>query len=192
MRKVLSIAAAALLIGSGALLAQEAGDAQVAAARTTGPVPLKLSLVFSRYQGEKKISSAPYTLLVTANEGMTRLHMGNEIPVATTVIGKEGERSQSYNYRSVGTDIECTTNTAANGLFKLSLNMTESSVYYPDRTDPTAPSPSTAPTGAPAFRTFRSNFTLVLRDGQTVQSTSATDQVTGQVTKLDATLNLQK
>ena len=31
-------------------------------ARTTAPVPLKLSLVVSRYQGEKKISSAPYTL----------------------------------------------------------------------------------------------------------------------------------
>jgi hypothetical protein len=192
VRRLLSIIAVALLIGSGALLGQEAGGAQVAASRTTGPVPLKLSLVFSRYQGEKKISSAPYTLLVTANEGTTRLHMGNEIPVPTTVIGKEGERSQSYNYRDVGTNIDCTANTAANGLFKLSLNLTESSVYYPDRTDPTAPSPSTTPTGAPAFRTFRSNFTLMLRDGQTVQSTSATDQVTGQVTKLDATLNVQK
>jgi hypothetical protein len=192
VRRVLFLIAVALLVvvGTTALPAQDIANPQVTA-RTTAPVPLRLSLVVSRYQGEKKISSAPYTLWVTANEGTTRLHMGNEIPVATTVVGKDGERSQSYNYRDVGTNIDCTANTVANGLFKVSLNMTESSVYYPDRTDPTAASPSSTPTGAPAFRSFRSTFTLVLRDGQTVQSTLATDQVTGQVTKLDATLNVQ-
>ena len=50
----------------------------------------------------------------------------------------------------------------------------------------------TASTGAPAFRNFNSTFTMVMKDGQTGQSTSVTDPVSGQVIKLDATLNVQK
>jgi len=42
------------------------------------------------------------------------------------------------------------------------------------------------------LRSFNSSFQVLLRDGQTNQYTSATDPVTGEVTKIDVTLNVLK
>jgi hypothetical protein len=118
--------------------------------------------------------------------------MGTQIPVTSTVFGKDGERPQSsYNYRDVGTNIDCSATSAPEGAYRLSITITDSSVYYPDQSDAAVRS-TTAATGAPAFRNFNSSFVLLLRDGQTAQSTSATDPVSGQVIKLDATVNVQK
>jgi hypothetical protein len=183
--------AVVVLLGTVGLAAQEP-----VAQNQTRPagqlVPLKISLVLSRYQGEKKLSSVPYVLWVTANDReRTSLRMGNQIPVTTTVFGaKDGEKPMSsYSYKDVGTNIDCSSYTAADGYFKVNLTVTDSSVYFPDRTDPTA---VTSATGAASFRSFNSSFFVLIRDGQTVQYTSATDQVTGQVIKIDATVNVQK
>jgi len=171
-----------------------AQDAQPAAQNRPGtPVSLKLSLVFSRYQGEKKISGVPHTLWVTATDGRTptTLRLGTQIPVPSAVFGKDGEKTQSYNYRDVGTNIDVNASTALDGFYKIQITITDSSVYYPDQTDSAVRS-TTASTGAPAFRNFNSSFTLMMRDGQTAQSTAVTDPVSGQTIKLDATLNVQK
>jgi len=171
-----------------------AQDSQPAAQNRPGsPVSLKVSLVFSRYQGDKKISSVPHTLWATATDGRTptSLRLGTQIPVPTTVFGKDGEKTQSYNYRDVGTNIDVNASTALDGFYKIQITITDSSVYYPDQSEPAARS-TTASTGAPAFRNFNSSFTLYLKDGQTAQSTAVTDPVSGQSIKLDATLNVQK
>ena len=182
--------AALVLLTTIAVAAQ---DSQPAPAQSKpGPVSLKLSLVFSRYQGEKKISSVPHTLWVTTGDNTrTSLRLGTQVPVATTVFGKEGEKTQSYTYKDVGTNIDCSAALLPDGWFRLGITITDSSVYYPDQSEPTARS-MTASTGAPAFRNFNSTFTMVMKDGQTGQSTSVTDPVSGQVIKLDATLNVQK
>lgn len=187
--------AVVVLLAAVGLAAQE----PVAQSQTRPPsgqlVPLKVSLVLSRYQGEKKLSSVPYVLWVTANNPeRTSLRMGNQVPVVTTLFGaKEGERAQtSYNYKDVGTNIDCTSSTAQDGYFKLNLTVTDSSVYFPDRTDPTLSTAATSVVGTAAFRSFNSSFFILIRDGQTVQYTSATDQITGQVIKIDATVNVQK
>jgi hypothetical protein len=193
--RTIRLASAALLLSATvALGAQENQPAPPQPASRQALVPLKVSLVLSRYQGEKKISSVPYVLWVTANgPERTSLRMGNQIPVTTTVFSKEGERpATSYNYRDVGTNIDCTSSTAADGYYKLNLTVADSSVYFPDRSDPTLAKELTSASGTPAFRSFTSSFYILLRDGQTVQYTSATDQVTGQVIKLDATINVQK
>ena len=44
----------------------------------------------------------------------------------------------------------------------------------------------------PMFRSFNSSFQVLLRDGQTTQYTSATDPVSGEMTKIDVTLNVLK
>ena len=183
------MSAAVLLLSTVGLSAQ--GD-QPQTGAGSRDASLKVSLVFARYQGEKKISSIPYTLWVTANQQRTSLRMGTQIPVPSTVFSKEGEKPQlSYNYRDVGTNIDCAASSVSDGTYRLVITISDSSVYYPDQSD-TAVRSTTAATGAPAFRNFNSTFTLVLRDGQTAQSTSATDPVSGQIVKLDATLNVQK
>jgi hypothetical protein len=188
-------AAALVILATAALSAQEVEIRQAPAvrARPAGQsVPLKISLLLSRYQGEKKISSVPFVLWVTADyPESTRLRMGNQVPV-TSIIFAGKEQQSSYTYKDVGTNIDCTASSQAEGYFRLNLTIADSSVYFPDRTDPTLAKEGSAPIGAPAFRSFTSSFYILVRDGQTVQYTSATDQVSGQVLKIDATLNVQK
>jgi len=189
--RMFKMMSAAMLVLSTAGLSAQSDQPQTAAA-SRADASLKVSLVFARYQGDKKISSIPYTLWVTANQQRTSLRMGTQIPVPSTVFNKEAEKPQlSYNYRDVGTNIDCAATSVSDGTYRLVITISDSSVYYPDQSDSAVRS-TTAATGAPAFRNFNSTFTLVLRDGQTAQSTSATDPVSGQIVKLDATLNVQK
>ena len=188
--------AAAVLLMTVGLAAQDGQAPPTPSNRPPAPplVSLKVSLVLSRYQGDKKISSVPYTLWTTTNEGRTSMRMGTQIPVVTTVFSKDatGDRPQaSYNYKDVGTNIDCGATTVADGAYKLLITIQDSSVYYPDQAD-SATQSATAVTRAPAFRSFNSTFVLVLKDGQTAQSTSATDPISGQVLKIDATVNVQK
>ena len=46
--------------------------------------------------------------------------------------------------------------------------------------------------GVPAFRNFTSNFSILLKDGQSAQYASATDPVSGETLKVDVTLNVLK
>jgi hypothetical protein len=91
----------------------------------------------------------------------------------------------SYNYRSVGTSITSSASVTEDGRFDLRLFIDDSSVYQ---------SPSTVPGGnqMPAFRSFRSRNTLLLRDGQSREYTAATDRVSGEVVKISVTLRVVK
>jgi hypothetical protein len=190
MSRVLSVALVCVAV-TAPVLAQDppAPAPQPAAARSQGLVPLKVMLVFSRFQGEKKISSVPYTLFVTANlNERTSLRMGNQVPVTTTMFGGGSQASipqTSYQYRDVGTNIDCSAHTAADGYYRITLTVTDSSVAY-------AEGDTAARTAPPTFRNFNSTFNILVRDGQTVQYTSAADPISGQVIKLDATVNVQK
>lgn len=188
MFRLMSAAMVMVMLMTVAVGAQD-GQAPAQAARAgAGLVSLKVSLVLSRYQGDKKLTSMPYTLSVIVNDRAS-LRMGTQIPVPG--VGKDGEASKSYSYKDVGTNIDCLATSPHDGTYKLTLTVSDSSVYYPDQTEPVARS-IVASTGAPAFRSFMATFSILLRDGQTTQYTTATDQMTGQVLKIDATLNVQK
>ena len=48
------------------------------------------------------------------------------------------------------------------------------------------------PRPAPLFRTFNATLDPILRDGQTIQAIASTDPVSGEVVKIDVTLNVVK
>ena len=167
------------------------GEAQPQA--TGRQIPLKVQLVVARYQGEKKVSSLPYTLSVVANDNdKTSLRMGVEVPIPQTVFSapKDGTASVpqvSYTYRSVGTNIDCQARTVEEGLYKLDLGVSDSSVFAADK------DANPARVGPPVtIRYFTSTFNVLLRDGQTVQHTAATDPVSGEVLRIDVTLTVLK
>jgi hypothetical protein len=169
-----------LLLAGGAALAQETPAAQPATPTRPALTPLKVQLVVSRYMGEKKISSLPYVLWVTANDRkITNLRMGVEVPLPS---------GGNLHYRNVGTNIDCSA-TSVEGAFNLSVTLSDSSIHL-DRKQSGQSSPGVS--DAPAFRTFTSNFSILLRDGQTAQYTSATDPVSGEVMRVDVTLNVLK
>lgn len=157
-------------------------------------IPVRVQLVVSRHQGEKKLSSTPYTLSVVANDNdTTSMRMGVDVAVPQTVF-KGGEGSSipqtSYSYRSVGTNIDCQARTLDGGLFKLDLAVSDTAVFVPEKGQGTASAPGVS--GIPAFRTFTSQFNVVLKDGQTAQHTAATDPVSGEVLRVDVTLTVLK
>lgn len=194
MRNMIRFGAAALVLAmSVAVGAQEKPTpppAQEKPAASQGAprpalvlIPVKVQLVLSRVQGEKKISSVPYVLFLTANDNQTtNLRMYVQMPVPSG--------SGGFNYKDIGTSIDMVANSSTDGQFRVQITVSDSSVYFSEKKDTSASAPSIV--GQPAFRSFTSKFNILLRDGQTAQYTSATDQVNGEVMKIDATLNVLK
>ncbi len=154
-------------------------------------IPLSIDVVVSRYQGEKKISSLPYVLAVNTNDntlgGVCQLRMGAQVPVPTTNIDKDNTPTQSFTYRDIGTNIDCSARTVEEGVFQLRLNVEDTSVYT-NAQDAAIPTVGRMP----VFRTFRSTNTLVLRDGQTRDFTAAADRVNGEVIRIAVTLKVAR
>ncbi len=150
-------------------------------------VPLKVQVVVSRYLGDKKVSSVPFTLAVIANDGdKTSLRMGVDVPVPQSGAGAP---QVMYTYRSVGTNIDCSARSSDAAVFKLDLAVSDTSVFV---TDKDAAANTTRNSGMPAFRSFTSTFNLLLKDGQTAQHTAATDPISGEVLRIDVTLTILK
>lgn len=190
------------------LILAAAAAAQNAPKQPKPLIPLKVDVVFNEYEGAKKASSLPYALSVNANDKgeyiRSSLRMGLRVPFRTG--------GNQFQYQNVGTEIDCTAQTVDPGTVEISLGLRRSSVYSSqgvrfhganyefDRNLPEARGApeqgtegraSTVPLG-PVFSQFSTNLNLIMRDGQTIQSTMATDPVSGRVIKVDVTLHVVK
>jgi len=166
-------------------------QAPKAAVTPVNATPLKVQVVIARYQGEKKISSMPYTLTMNAGN-RANLRMGTKIPVMMvsqampqTQDGKQIPQVGPIQYQDVGTNIDCSSTQLDDGRFMLNISVDDSSVYPDDG----VPGGSK---GNPSFRSFRASNSMVLRNGETGQFTTATDKVTGETVKVDVTLTVMK
>lgn len=154
-----------------------------------GRTQARVTVVISRQMADKKISSLPYVFGVTAGE-QTNLRMGSDVPIASKSPAG-GAMVPQVSYRSVGTNIDCRLDSLPDGagVYRMMLAIEDSSVHL----DPAQKTGNPAyTTDLPSFRTFKTNFYALLRDGQTMQHTSATDPVSGEVMKIDVTMNLLK
>jgi hypothetical protein len=172
------------------------GDAtkpgSAAAVTKLPPVGVKVQLVLSRYQGEKRLTNVPYSLALTSQPpgNSTRLRANADVPylmtkAAATADGKQSEAPASYSYRTVGTQIDCSVLAIDETHFRLEVAVADSFMVA----NPGATNASPAP---PVFRSFTGNGTVFLKDGQTSQITSATDPISGEVMKIDVTLSVAK
>ncbi len=149
--------------------------------------PLKVQVVIGRYQGEKKINSMPYTLTMNAGNHAS-LRMGTKIPVTMMTfanVPKDAPQGGPIQYQDVGTNIDCSSTALDGGRYMLSILVDDSSVY-PDE------QPSGGAKSNPSFRSYRANNTMVLKDGETGQFSTATDKITGETVKVDVTLTVVK
>jgi hypothetical protein len=172
-----------------------AGTSPSAQEKAPAPVtPLKVQVVVSRSQGEKKISSLPYTLSINAGAAPTtaNLRMGTKIPLMMIAgqpkeaDGKALPQIGPVQYQDVGTNIDCIASTLDDGRFRVQITVDDSSVY-PEETEK-----SGASSGHPSFRSFRLSNGLILKDGQTGQLAAATDKLTGETVRVDVTLTVIK
>jgi hypothetical protein len=154
---------------------------------------MQVQIVVSRTRAGKAISRLPYTMTCNAEDGArsATLRMGVEVPVVVGV-------GKGVQYRNVGMNIDCTAETVGDGRFKLKMAVEQSSISeigQPAKPRPAADAAAgeAAPeAGNPMFRTFNSGFNAILRDGQSVLSTAATDPVTGEEVTIEATLKVLK
>jgi hypothetical protein len=165
-------------------------------------VPLKVLIVVSRYQGEKKVSSLPYTLTVNANDRVTgplgqfeprmvQLRTGASIPVPSMAPPKESPMQGPVGpvqYKPIGINIDCTAQSTDDGRFRVDISIEDTSVYSEGQTAEGVAKMS----DIPSFRTFRTSNTVILKDGQSSEFTAAADRITGEVTKIDITVTVVK
>ena len=160
-----------------------------------GP-PVRVKIVFSEYEGDKKVKSLPYTLLVREPRGestWSKIRMGSRVPVATG--GEKG--SYQFQYIDVGTNIDCRASQASDGRYRLSLMMERSWVegergIGEGQSSASGPEARVGDFREPIIRQFRSDGEVIIRDGQTLETNFATDPVSGKIIRLEVTLEVPK
>lgn len=155
------------------------------------PPTLKLTLVISRFQNEKKTGSLPFELMIVpgpVQDGPaqrdgdpTNLQVGTSFPYTSTTV-TEGKAVTTTQWQSLGTQITASGRMVGDGGFIIGLSVTDNQISA----DPVAAG------SQPKFQNFRSTNRLILRSGQTIQYTAAADKTSGEVIKLDVTLNVIK
>ncbi len=162
------------------------------------PGLLRVQITIARYQGEQRIASVPYTVLLTTDEKRVRLRMGVEVPISVTSFTKSDDGKSgpvtSFQYKNVGTNIDCSAeDRSGDGIFQLGLSVESSSIYTATEARTTSGLNETGLVpDRPLFRTFNVSLNPTLRDGQTIQTVASTDPVSGEVVKIDVTLNVVK
>lgn len=162
--------------------------------------PVKVTVVFTEYEADKKTKSLPYTLYVNAPDttelksGWVKLRVGSRVPV---YIGGNGNTG-NITYVDVGTNIDARAAHTPENHFLLSLRLerswVEGDVLVPVQKPPeaTVPDPHAGSFREPIVRQFTSELDLKLREGQTLESMMATDPISGKVMKVEVTLSAVK
>jgi len=146
-------------------------------------VPLKLQVVFSRYQGETRVGRLPFTLLLNSDDKPARMKIGLMVPLNVRTEGGKGP--PTVMFKDVVTAVRCSARPLSGERFALACGFDQDVVNAPDGEN------IASAQFAPVIRRFNSDTTLVLQDGQTVQH-SATDPLTGEVLEVDVTLHVVK
>lgn len=157
--------------------------------RAKPSVSIKVQIVFTEYDGDKKISSMPYSFMAIADEKVggyysTSLRTGVRIPIE--VDGKD----QKTTYMDVGSNIDCGVRSEEDGRFRVYL-IFDRSALYPNKS-PDGERLVAEPNGQPLVRQFRTSENLILKDGQTSENIMSTDPLNGHVIRVSVTINVVK
>ena len=177
-KRFLAFPAAALV--SVSLFAQE----KPTGAKRVG-TPVKVDVVIGRYQGEKKLSSMPYALLVSADDRPTFVRFGLQLPIQTMA-----NNNLTIAFRDSGTTLDCAAETQDDGRFKVSLQVEQLAAF--SGFDRKSLAGSSALANVPLQSMFKASNVMLLRDGQRVEWVAATDPTNGETLKIDVSLSVAK
>ena len=157
--------------------------------RAMALIPIKVQVVFTEFEGDKKISSMPYAFTVPASDksaGNYGASMRTGVRIPIEIDGKD----QKTTYLDVGSSIDCRIQSGEDGRFLVSL-IFDRSALYPNKSSE-GERLVNAPNSQPLVRQFRTNESLLLRDGQTSENTLSTDPMSGHTMRVSVTINVQK
>jgi hypothetical protein len=187
----IALALLVLLTAAFTLRAQDKAKSEAKSPVAT----LKLQVTITESEGEKKVVNLPYTFYLRVGEPgpvtpWTKVRMGSRVPV---YVGKDG----GMQYIDVGTNIDARGFAVDDGRFDLNLNLerswVEGNVAVPvDRPSPLAGEAHTGQFHEPVIRQFKTELGLTMKDGQSIQSTMATDPLSGKVLTINVTMNVVK
>ena len=167
-------------------------------------VPIDVHVVISRYLGEKKVSSLPYSLTVNAvhpaaSLQVAHLRMGAQIPLPAmatpTVDGKPVTgvlTTGPVQYKEIGTFIDASAKALETGGFELHVSVSDTSLYRRPQGAQGADAEQMGEIGLPVVRTFSASNNMVLKDGQSKQFMLAADRVSSETLRVEVTLNVVK
>lgn len=152
------------------------------------PVALKVQVVLEDFDGAQKVSSAPYVMHLNVG-GDAKVRSGYKISSLYTFNGQT-----SSEYIDVGTNIDCSAKRVDEERFDVSLSITRDTPLKASGSSDAAGqgNDQVGPKPAPWLHSFGDEFHLLMRDGQTMEGTSAVDPTTGHVIKVEVTLDVVK
>jgi hypothetical protein len=172
-------------------------ESQTVRPRVEGP-QLKVQVVFAEYDGDKKVKNLPYWFLVKApnsdERDWTSIRMGSRVPLPS---GPNSTNAQ-VQYVDVGTNIDCYAKQLSDGVYRVTFKLERSwaegdmALKVEKSNAGVAAEKADSTVHAPIIRQFRSDSTVTIRDGQTLETNFATDPVTGKVIRLEVTVNALK
>jgi hypothetical protein len=158
------------------------------------PTPVKIQVVFAEFDGDKKVKSMPYISQFTADapHGLefAKLRIGNRVPLYTGM-------DNGLQYIDVGMNIDLRAERLDDGRFGIKVAL-ERSWVEGDVLIPVAKTADAQTGGSPGqfkepvIGQYKTDLYLLLRDGQTVESTLATDPLSGRLLKIEFTLTVVK
>lgn len=197
MRIVSVQVASLLLLGmlSPMVLAQDKPKTDDKTKVEVQTTPIKVQIVFTEFEGDKKIKSLPYVMYVNAPDsseiraGWVKFRIGSRLPV---YVGKN-----EMQYMDVGTNVDARSAYTGDGHVLLQMilerSWVEGEVSVPVTKSDSAPSDSLGGHfQEPIVRGFKSELDLKLREGQPVESNMATDPISGKVMKVEISFTVVK
>jgi hypothetical protein len=189
--------AAVLLLGmlSPMVSAQDKPKSDDKAKAEVQSTSIKLQIIFAEFDGDKKVKSLPYVMYMNApnspelKAGWDKMRIGSRIPVYTG--------NNQMQYQDVGTNIDARSAYAEGGHLVLQLDFerswVEGDVSVPiTKTDAASSDTASGHFREPIIRAFRSELYMKLHEGQPVESTMATDPISGKVVKVEISFTVVK
>jgi hypothetical protein len=186
-----------LLLGmlSPIVLAQDKPKSDDKAKVEAPSTAIKVQIVFSEFEGDKKTKSLPYVMYINAPDstelraGWVKFRIGSRLPI---YVGKN-----EMQYMDVGTNVDARAAYTGEGHVLLQLilerSWVEGEVSVPvTKADASPSDPSGGHFQEPIIRGFKSELDMKLREGQPVESTVATDPISGKVVKVEISFTAVK
>jgi hypothetical protein len=153
-------------------------------------VPVRVQVVLTEYDGEKKVAVLPYSFIVNSEKGSGFPGYGNFLRVGTRIpihTDKEGKAQ----YQDIGSNLDCGINNDEEGHYIMRLSFERSSLLSSARGDDRRAS-AVNEAEQPVLPSFRSQLVFALKDAQATEVMVATDPLNGHLYRLNVTVSAQK
>jgi hypothetical protein len=159
--------------------------------RAKPSVPIKVQVVFSEFDGEKKVSSMPYSFIVIGDDHFSNNYNNASLRTGVRVPVDTGGADQKTSYMDIGSNIDCSIKSTDDNRYHLFL-VFERSALYPNAAAQDEKMQAPRPGAPPLVRQFRASVNTILKDGQTSETVLSTDPLNGHSLRISATINIVK